>query len=135
MAHDPFAQFPPEPSDEDALLGMDESPAPPFEFEDTSPSLAIILISTACGIGFGVIGMYFAYQLLGLNIQMSAALATLAASVGLGLSGALLSAITGSRAAVANIFFSCGLVIATVVFFGICTIIGAIAATFILSIR
>lgn len=135
MAHDPFAQFPPGLSDEDALWEADEYPTPPFEFENTSPSLAIILISTACGIGLGVIGMYFAYQLLGLNIQISAGMATLAASIGLGLSGALLSAITGSRAAVANIFFSCGLVIATVIFFSICTIVGVIAATFVLSIR
>lgn len=135
MAHDPFAPFPPELSDEDARFGVIDDSLSELEYDNTAPSLAIILISAACGVGFGVIGLYFAYQLLGWTVQLSAAAAVLAASVGLGISGALLSAITGSRAAVANIFFSCGLVIATVIFFGLCTLVGAIAATFVLSIR
>lgn len=135
MAHDPFAPFPPELPDEEAHFGVMDDALSEFEYSDSAPSLAVILISAACGIGFGVIGLYIAYQLLGFTIQLSAAAAILAASMGLGISGALLSAITGSRAAVANIFFSCGLVIATVIFFGLCTLVGAIAATFVLSIR
>ena len=135
MAHDPFAPFPPELPDEDAQFGVIDDSLSEFEYSDSAPSLAIILISAACGVGFGIIALYIAYQLLGFTIQLSAAAAVLAASMGLGISGALLSAITGSRAAVANIFFSCGLVVATVIFFGLCTLVGAIAATFVLSIR
>lgn len=133
--HDPFAPFPPELPDEDAQFGVVDASLSELEYTDSAPSLAIILISAACGIGFGVIGLYITYQLLGLTIQLSVAAAVFAASLGLGFSGALLSAVTGSRAAVANIFFSCGLVIATGIFFGLCTLVGAIAATFVLSIR
>ena len=135
MAHDPFAPFPPEPPDENALYAELESNPVYFEPDDAAPSLSIILISAACGIGFGIMGFFIAYQLLGFNIQTSGVIATITASLGLGLSGALLSAITGSRAALVNISFSCGLMVATVVFFSLCTLVGAIAATFALSIR
>lgn len=133
LAHDPFAPFPPEPPDEDALYA--ESNSVYFESEDAAPSLSIILISAACGVGFGIMGFFIAYQLVGFNIQTSGIIAILTASLGLGLAGALLSAITGSRASLANISFSCGLMVVTVLFFGLCTLAGAIAATFALSIR
>lgn len=110
---------------------------PPFnEFDpshdDLRPSLVIILISTAGGLAAGVVGLYATYAVLGWDLQPSVFVAVLAMSLGLGLSGAVLSALTGSRAALANIGFSCGLVVATTLFFGLCTLFGALGATLLL---
>ena len=135
MAQNFFAQFPPEEPDEDAYFGPNAPDVPPFDPDDAAPSTPIILISAAFGIGLAVVSLYVAYQLLGMNIQISAGIATLALSLGLGISGALLSSLTESRAAVANIFFSCGLVVATLLFFGLCTLVGAIAATLLLTMQ
>ncbi|NJN81383.1 MAG: hypothetical protein HC802_03285 [Caldilineaceae bacterium] len=109
------------------------------EFDDhvrqTAPSLSIILISAACGIGGGAIGLYVAYQLPGLGIELSAGLAALMLCFSVGIVGALLSAITDSRAALANIAFSCGLIGLVAIFFALCSLIGAFFATLILSAR
>ena len=56
MAHDPFAPFPPELPDEDAQFGVIDDSLSEFEYSDSAPSLAIILISAACGVGFGIMG-------------------------------------------------------------------------------
>ncbi len=95
----------------------------------SAPSLPIIFISAACGIGAGVIGFYFANVLAGLGVEMSAGIATLSLCFGLGLTGALLSYVTGSLAAVSNILLSCGLVAFALFFMGFCTVLGAVVAT------
>jgi len=64
-------------------------------------------------------------------MRLSAAIATLSLSTALGIGGAGLSTLTGSRSAISNISFSCGLIMLTFIFFGACTLIGALAATFI----
>lgn len=102
--------------------------------ERAAPSLAIILISAACGIGAGIVGFYFAYVLGGLGVEFSAGLATLSLCFGLGFSGALLSSVTGSRAAVGNILLSCGLIAIVLLFFTLCTLTGAIAATLLIAV-
>lgn len=103
------------------------------EFEETRPSLPIILISAACGIAGGVVGLYVTYAALGSSIQVSVFVAVLGLSLGLGASGAGLSALTSSRAAVANIVFSCGLILASFLFLGLCMIVGALGATLLLT--
>jgi hypothetical protein len=102
--------------------------------QEASPSLPIILFSAASGLAGGVIGLYVSYRMVRLPIELSAGLATLSMLIALGLSGAVLSAMTGARAAPANILFSCGLILVTLIFFGLCTVIGAIGATLLLGL-
>ena len=110
---------------------------PPYDAYDpgsdvAQPSLPIILISAAAGIAGGVIGLYATYTALGWDVQPSVFVAVLGMSLGLGVSGAGLSLLTGSRAALANIGFSCGLIVAALLFFGLCTLLGALGATLLL---
>jgi len=111
-----------------------ESPYDDFEaaFDDSGPSLPIILISAACGVAFGVIGLYLTYTVAGWELPASVFVAGLAASAGLGIAGAGLTSLTGSRAAVANISMSCGLIAISLVFLGLCMLVGALAATLLL---
>ncbi len=102
-------------------------------YRQRGPSLPIILISAASGISGGVLGLYIAYIALDLNVQISAAVATLSLCAALGVSGASLSAITGSRSATGNIALSCGLILLVTVFFGLCTLMGAVSASLILT--
>jgi hypothetical protein len=99
-----------------------------FEEGESGPSLPIILLSAASAIASGVITLYVTYRLLALEIELSAGIATFFASVALGVTGAGLSVLTGSRAAMSNIAFSCGLIVISVLFLGICTLIGAVTA-------
>ena len=107
---------------------------PDVDNERSAPSLPIILLSAASGVSAGIIALYITYNLLGLAIEWSVAIAILGLSVALGSTGALLSALTGSRAATGNIAFSCGLIVVTLLFFGLCIFVGAMAATFILTL-
>lgn len=114
-----------------------DSPLPPYEeyaleVEETRPSLAIILISSACGIAGGVVGFYVTRMGLRWDLQPSVFVAVLGLSFGLGAAGAGLSALTGSRATIANIVFSCGLIGASLVFFALCSLVGALGATLLL---
>ncbi len=97
------------------------------------PSLPIILMSAASGIAAGVLGLYVAYIALDLNVQVSAAIATLSLCIALGVSGSFFTSLTGSRAATGNIALSCGLVLLVLVFFGLCTLTGALFASLILT--
>jgi hypothetical protein len=47
----------------------------------------------------------------------------------LGISGALLSALTGSRAAPVNILFSCGVILLAIFFLALCLLVGALVGT------
>lgn len=104
-----------------------------FGYKRSSPSLAIVLMSAASGLAGGIFGLYIAYIVLDLSVQISAAVATLSLSAALGITGAGLSALTESRAAVANIALSCGLILLATVLFGFCTLAGALAATLLLT--
>lgn len=84
--------------------------------------------------GSGIIGYYIAYQKFGASIQTSAAIATLSLCLGISLSATTLSILTGSGATLSNISFSCGLILLCVLFFGLCAIVGALAAAVLLSI-
>ncbi|CAN5674129.1 hypothetical protein BH10CHL1_BH10CHL1_46740 [soil metagenome] len=113
--------------------------SPDFNLPDTdnersAPSLPIILLSAASGVSAGIIALYITYNLVGLAIEWSVAIAVLSLSVALGSTGAMLSMLTGSRAATSNIAFSCGLIVVTLLFFALCTFVGAMAATFILTL-
>ncbi len=116
------------------LINPDEHANDIDEADESRPSLPIILLSAASGIGAAIIALYVTYNSFGLGIEWSAGIATLCLSVALGGMGALLSAATGSRAAVGNIAFSCGLILITLLFFALCTLFGALAATFILTL-
>ena len=105
------------------------------EFARTAPSLPIILISAASGVGAAVICFYFSYQLAGLGLPLSAAAATLGLSFGLGGAGGFLSWATGSRAAAGNIAMSCVVILLVLAFFGLCALTGAIAAALLLAVQ
>ncbi len=105
-----------------------------FSGGTTSPSLPIILLSAASAIAGGVIALYLAYREFALSIELSAAIATFVGSMAMGITGATFSALTGSRAAASNIAFSCGLILISLLFMGICALVGAAAALFLLLI-
>ncbi len=95
---------------------------------DTGPSLPIILLSAASAIAAGITSLYISYRLLEFGIELSAGIATFCASMALGITGAGLSLLSGSRAAMGNIAFSCGLIVISLLFLGVCTLLGAIMA-------
>jgi hypothetical protein len=99
---------------------------------ESTPSLPIILFSAAGGIAGGIIGLYISLSMLQWPIEISAGVATLSMLLALGVSGATLSAITGTRAAPVNILFSCGLILMVLMFFALCTLVGAIGAALLL---
>lgn len=99
-----------------------------FDEANVGPSLPIILLSAASAIASGIIILYITYRLFGVEIEWSAGIATFGASIALGITGAGLSLLTGSRAAMSNIAFSCGLIVISVLFLGICTLLGAVMA-------
>ena len=108
-----------------------------FEFDlieepDVAPSLPIILLSTATGLASGILGLYISYRAGGLGAPLSASVATLCLLAGLSISAAVLSILTDSRAVLANIGFSCGLILLSLLFFGLCSLMGALAAMLIL---
>lgn len=82
-----------------------------------------------------MIGFYVAYGIVQLRVEVSAAVATLFLCFGVGISGAVLSFATGSRAALPNISLSCGLVVLTLLFLGMCVFVGALAATLLIAVR
>lgn len=111
-----------------------DEPLPPYEeyeleVDETRPSLPIILISAACGIAGGVVGLYVTRIGLRWELPPSVFVAVLGLSLGLGTAGAGLSLLTGSRAAIANIVFSCGLIGVSLMFFALCSLAGALGAT------
>lgn len=106
------------------LLPPDESAT-----QTDAPSLPIILFSAASGVSGGVIGFFISYRWLDWGIELSAGLATLGLLFSLGISGALLSALTRSRAAPVNIVFSCGVILLAIFFLGLCLLAGALVGT------
>jgi hypothetical protein len=114
--------------------GLDDLPAEVDEVGDArfGPSLPIILFSAACGVAGGVIGLYAGTTVFGIGIELSAGVATLAMLFGLGISGAVLSALSGSRAAPVNILFSCGLILLALMMLALCALAGALAGTLLL---
>ena len=88
----------------------------------------MILGSTAGGISGGVIGLYLGLQVFELGIELSAGLATLALLFSMGVSGAVLSAATGTRGAGVNMLFSCVTIVIVLIFFGVCALAGAVGA-------
>ncbi|MBV7336946.1 hypothetical protein KFU94_53715 [Chloroflexi bacterium TSY] len=118
----PFVQ-----SDYDAHFFLAEP-----EEEATSPSLPIILFSAAFGLGISIITLYLTYGVLSLSIVVSAGLTTTALLFGIGFVAVTASILTSSKATVTNVAFSCGLILMTILFFGLCTLSSAIAATLFL---
>lgn len=97
--------------------------------EREAPSLPIILVSAAMGIIGGVATYFILQQLFNVRVEYSVAAAVLALCFGLGATGGILSAATGSRAAVPNILFSCGVILLAGLFLGLCMVVGALGAT------
>ena len=71
--------------------------------------------------------------MVGLSLPLAAAIATLTACITLAAAGAGLSAFFDSRAIAANIGLSCALIILSLLFFGLCSLIGAVAASLLLT--
>lgn len=128
MAQDSPAQIPPDRQNEPFLPYAEYE----LEIEETRPSLPIILMSAACGIAGGVVGLYVTRIGLRWEAQPSVFVAVLGLSLSMGATGAGLSALTGSRAAIANILFSCALIGASLLFFVLCSLLGALGATLLL---
>jgi hypothetical protein len=101
---------------------------------DSAPSLPVILVSAACGMAGGVLSLYITYRIFAWPVEWVAAATTLMMLLSLGVSGALMSAATGSRSAPANILFSCGLIIAAGLFMGFCLVAGALTATLLVGL-
>ncbi len=99
---------------------------------DARPSLSIILLSAAMGIVGAVVGLYVTYTVLGWELPPSVFVAVLGLSLGLGSTGAALSALTGGGATLQNISYSCGLIALAALFLGGCMLVGALAATLVL---
>lgn len=136
MAQNFPAQTPPDRQDEFQAQSQDQF-LPPYaeyelEIEETRPSLPIILISAACGIAGGVVSLYVTRIGLRWEPQPSVFAAVLGLSLGMGAAGAGLSVLAGSRAAIANIVFSCALIGASLLFFALCSLVGALGATLLL---
>ncbi|BAM00199.1 hypothetical protein CLDAP_21590 [Caldilinea aerophila DSM 14535 = NBRC 104270] len=93
--------------------------------------MPIILISAAAGVAGGVIGLYIPYIVLRWGLPASVFVAVFCACVGLGATGAGLTALTGDRAATVNIAMSCGLIVISFAFLGFCMVVGALVATLI----
>lgn len=104
------------------------------EDEPRSPSLPIIFFSAAAGVSSGIIALYVAYRLLLLSLPWSAGLATLAMLAVLGFTSASLSILTRSHP-LANMALSCGLLLLVLFFFGLCSFVGALAATLLLTLQ
>ena len=114
--------------DDDGPLEFDDIADAAIEDGESGPSLPIILLSAASAIAGGIITLYITYRLLALEIEVSAGIATFCASIALGITGAGLSILSGSRAAMSNIAFSCGLIVISILFLGVCTLLGAVTA-------
>jgi hypothetical protein len=127
LAQDPSARSSPERPDVSA-------PYDEYDLEtlNTRPSLPIILISAASGLAVGVVILYSTYSVLAWDVPASVFFAVLGLSLGAGAAGAGLSVLTGSKAAIANIALSCGLILASLAFFGLCMLLGALGATLLL---
>lgn len=128
VGNDPFYGEKPVWPDEREEVDWEWTDAEPPEAGST-PSLPIVLFSAAGGVAGGVLTLYVAYGRMALAPELSAGLATLGLLFSLGISGALLSAATGSRAAPANILFSCGVILLMIIFLGLCLLVGALAGT------
>lgn len=120
-------------------LSLDDFDPDAIESEEeaaqrSAPSLPIILFSAASGVSGGVIGYFIASRWLEWGVELSAGLATMALLFSLGISGAVLSALTGSRAAPVNIFFSCGVILLALFFLGLCLLVGALIGTLLVQL-
>lgn len=120
-------EFLEDPDDQTSLDFQPEADYP------AGPSLPIILMSAACGIGAGIIVFYIAYRMLILSLPLSAGIATLCLLGVLSVTAGGLSALTGSSPLL-NITFGCGLIVLTVLFFGFCSLVGALAAALMLAL-
>lgn len=99
---------------------------------DAGPSLPIVLLSSALGVGAGIIALYLTYIVLGWSLSAGVFVAVLTLCAGLGTTATGLTMVTGSRAVLPNVTLGCGLVLATTLFFGLCVLIGAVGATLVL---
>lgn len=97
------------------------------------PSLPIILFSAAGGLGVGVIAFYVTYRSLLLELPLSAGITTLTVLAVLSMLSGGLSALIRSNALL-NTLFSCGLIVLMVLFFGFCSLLGALSAALIWAI-
>ena len=125
---DPFADDPRNGTDITFLQALDE-----VDDHDEGPSLPVILFSTVSGISCGVIALYVGFSMLALSIELTAAMATLGLLCGMGVSGAIVSAVTGARHAATNMLFSCGAIVFVLLFMSVCMVFGAISATLLIS--
>jgi hypothetical protein len=100
----------------------------------SGPSLPIVLLSAAFGVAAAVITFYVAYTVAILRLEVAVALAVLMLCFAVGGTGALLSAATGSRATLPTIGLSCAVIVVIFLMFGLCMVVGALAATLLIAV-
>ncbi len=100
--------------------------------DDPGPSLPIALFSAALGVGSSVILLYLSYIALRWPLPASVFASVLVLCLALGFTGVGLTTLSGSRAVLPNVTLGCGLVFATLLFFGLCVLVGAAGATLML---
>ncbi|MEM7130870.1 MAG: hypothetical protein AAF702_31405 [Chloroflexota bacterium] len=103
-----------------------------FTVQDTAPSAPIILLSAAFGLICGMIGLFLMYAVNGYTLELSIGVGLICLSIGLIFSSVGLTTLAGSSALVSNLAFGCGVIVISVMFFALCTLSGALAATLII---
>lgn len=99
---------------------------------DPTPSIPIILLSSAFGLVCGMIGLFLSYGVVGFGVEWSVAACMISTFVGLAVSSIGLSILSESSAYLGNLLFGCGLIVLSVLFFTLCTVAGALASAIIL---
>lgn len=79
-----------------------------------------------------MIGLFIAYEWIGIGIELSIGLGLVLLFGGLTISSVGLSVLAESSALLSNIAFSCGLITISILVFGLCMVVGALAATVLL---
>ena len=93
-----------------------------------SPSLPAILLTAAFAIACAAVSLYIAHWPLGYDLRASSVLAVWVLCVTFGPLGFVCSQWVGSPTIGRNIGLGCGLTLVTLLFFGLCGLMGALAA-------
>lgn len=104
-----------------------ERPDTPQSAVPAPPSPAIVLVSTAVGLGSSVVLLYLVYRVAGLSLPWSVALAGLGLWGFTGLTAAGLAELYDPRTRSVHAIYSCGLAALVLAFAGLCMLTGMVA--------
>ncbi|MFN8494535.1 MAG: hypothetical protein U0350_43440 [Caldilineaceae bacterium] len=95
---------------------------------DATPSLPAILLHAALGLGSAGLMLVITRWGLGYDWLISSVVAAWTFVVLFGPLGILCSRLTGSPTLLRNLGYGCGLMVVTLLFFGLCGLVGGLAA-------